>query len=54
MNTYLRRFKMLALQIIYGSGDVLKDDVNDATSYLLRILMTFACVWVCMTEISIV
>ena len=30
MNTHFRRFKMLALRTM--AGDVLKDDVNDATS----------------------
>ena len=30
MNTHFRRFKMLALRTM--AGDMLKDDVNDATS----------------------
>ena len=43
MNTNFRRFKTLALRIM--AGDALKVDVNDATSILKMICMTF-----CMCE----
>ena len=34
MNTYFKRFKMLALGTM--AGDVLKDDVNDSASFFLE------------------
>ena len=39
MDTYFKRFKMLALRKM--AGDLLKDDVNDATSCFEKILMMF-------------
>ena len=49
MNANLGRFKMLALRT--KAGDELKDDVNNVTSSFKR---SFACVFVCTTEINFV
>ena len=38
MSTNFRRFKMLALRTM--AGEALKDEVNDATSFVKRNLMT--------------
>ena len=49
MNTNFGIFKMLALRTM--AGNELKDDVNNAASSFKR---SFACVFVCTTEISFV
>ena len=47
MDTNFGRFRMLALRAM--AGDEVKDDVNNATSYLKRNSMTF-CISVCLYD----
>ena len=52
MDTNFERLKMLALRTL--AGDELKNDINNATSFLRGIRCRFVYVVVCTAEINIV